>query len=252
MDVWWRRNTRRVDTILCTRDARLTDHSSHMSFDRTSQFAFARQIKLWKLTSIAFVSSACIMIVELVAGRIVAPYIGVSIFAWTGVIGTVLAGVSLGNYVGGRLADRWASSQLLGILLTLSGIASLSILIVDILGRFTDLDSITAETLRLFAALGALTVLLFFVPCALLGTLSPVVARLGIRDLSQTGSIVGRIYAAGSLGSIVGTFLTGFWLISQFGTHKVVWGTGLLLAILGLLVLLRSRWLWALPLALLA
>jgi spermidine synthase len=222
-----------------------------MSFDRTSQFAFARQIKLWKLTSIAFVSSACIMIVELVAGRIVAPYIGVSIFAWTGVIGTVLAGVSLGNYVGGRLADRWASSQLLGILLTLSGIASLSILIVDILGRFTDLDSITAETLRLFAALGALTVLLFFVPCALLGTLSPVVARLGIRDLSQTGSIVGRIYAAGSLGSIVGTFLTGFWLISQFGTHKVVWGTGLLLAILGLLVLLRSRWLWALPLALL-
>jgi predicted membrane-bound spermidine synthase len=196
---------------------------------------------------LVFFSSACIMVLELVAGRIVAPYIGVSIFAWTSVIGVVLAGVSLGNTLGGRLADRWASPRLLGILLALSGLASLTILAVDVLGRFSDLDSITLETLPLFVALGALTVLLFFIPCTILGALSPVVARLAVRDLAKTGSTVGRIYAAGSVGSIVGTFLTGFWLISRFGTHAVVWGAGMLLVALGLLLLVRSRWLWALP-----
>ena len=87
----------------------------------------------WPLTLVVFVSSACVMILELVAGRIVAPYIGVSIFAWTSVIGVVLAGVSLGNSLGGRLADRGASPRLLGILLALSGLASLSVLAVDML-----------------------------------------------------------------------------------------------------------------------
>jgi predicted membrane-bound spermidine synthase len=75
---------------------------------------------------IVFVSSACIMTLELVAGRILAPYIGVSIFTWTSVIGVVLAGISLGNYVGGRLADRWAAPHLLGIIFSLGGLGAAS------------------------------------------------------------------------------------------------------------------------------
>jgi predicted membrane-bound spermidine synthase len=69
---------------------------------------------LWQPNLIVFVSSGCIMILELVAGRIVAPYVGVSLYTWTSIIGVVLAGISLGNYLGGRLADRWASLPLLG------------------------------------------------------------------------------------------------------------------------------------------
>ncbi len=61
---------------------------------------------LWQPDLIVFVSSGCIMILELVAGRIVAPYVGVSLYTWTGIIGVVLAGISLGNYLGGWLADR--------------------------------------------------------------------------------------------------------------------------------------------------
>ena len=61
---------------------------------------------------IVFVSNVCIMVLELVAGRIIAPYVGVSLYTWTSVIGVVLAGMSLGNYLGGRLADRWASARL--------------------------------------------------------------------------------------------------------------------------------------------
>ncbi len=78
----------------------------------------------WQFTLIVFISSACMMILELVAGRIVAPYVGVSLYTWTSVIGVVLAGMSLGNYLGGRLADRWGSFRLLGILFLLAGLLS--------------------------------------------------------------------------------------------------------------------------------
>ena len=142
------------------------------------------------------------MVLELVAGRIIAPNVGVSLYTWTSVIGVVLAGISLGNYVGGRLADRWASLHLLGILYSLGGLTSLAILAVDVLDRFADIEALSLEDLPLLVGLGAFTIVLFFTPCTILGTLSPIVAKLAVRDLSKTGSTVGRIYAAGSLGSI--------------------------------------------------
>jgi MFS family permease len=209
---------------------------------QTSQI---RQLWFWRPTLIVFISSACIMVLELVAGRIIAPHVGVSLYTWTSVIGVVLAGISLGNYLGGRLADRWASLRLLGIIFTLGGLTSLGILAVDELDVTAQIDwPLIAEILVLIAAL-------FFVPSTILGTISPIVAKLAVHDLAKTGSTVGRIYAAGSVGSIVGTFLTGFWLISWFGTHAIVWGVGLLLVLLGLLFLVRSRWLWTLPTVLL-
>jgi len=64
-------------------------------------------LRLPWLILIVFISSTCMMVLELVAGRIIAPYVGVSLYTWTSVIGVVLAGMSLGNYLGGKLADRW-------------------------------------------------------------------------------------------------------------------------------------------------
>jgi nitrate/nitrite transporter NarK len=145
---------------------------------------------LWHPYLIVFISSGCIMILELVAGRIIAPYVGVSLYTWTSVIGVVLAGISLGNYLGGWLADRYASLRLLGILFVLGGLSSFGILAVDALGRITPGDwPIVVEILALTAAL-------FFLPSVILGTISPVVAKLAIRDLKKTGMTVGRIYAA--------------------------------------------------------
>src|SRR4030081_3098051 len=77
---------------------------------------------------IVFVSSCCTLILELVAGRILAPFIGVSLYTWTSIIGVVLAGISLGNYLGARIADRWPYRQPLGVLLVAGGLASLAIL----------------------------------------------------------------------------------------------------------------------------
>src|SRR5690242_1606706 len=69
------------------------------------------------------------MIIELVAGRIIAPYIGVSLYTWTSVIGVILAGMSAGNFIGGKLADRFASRRTLGVLFLLAGLGSLSVLL---------------------------------------------------------------------------------------------------------------------------
>ena len=177
---------------------------------------------------IVFVASACLMVLELVAGRIVAPYVGVSLYTWTSIIGVILAGMSLGNYLGGRLADRRASYGLLGLLFFIGGLASIAVLTVDRLGvTLPDAWPIVPRIIGLVAAV-------FFVPALFLGAISPVVTKLAVRDLAHTGSTVGRISASGTLGSIVGTFATGFLLISWFGTHAIVWGVGIILLLMAL------------------
>lgn len=199
--------------------------------------ATPRRMWLWQPNLIVFVSSACIMILELVAGRIIAPHVGSSLYTWTSVIGVVLAGISLGNYVGGKIADRWASLRILGAIYILAALTSLLTLWVDRTNR------ITPDSWGLVLEILVLTTALFFLPCAILGTISPIVAKLAVSDLAKTGSTVGKIYAAGALGSIVGTFATGFVLISWFGTYTIIWGVALLLATMGLVFILAARWL---------
>ncbi len=190
----------------------------------------------WLPVLIVFVSNTCMMVLELVAGRIIAPYVGVSLYTWTSVIGVVLAGMSLGNYLGGRLADRWASARLLAIVFLMAGLFSMFILSADTVGlRLPDAWPIIVRILAFTAAL-------FFIPSMILGGVSPIVVKLAVRDLAKTGSTVGRISAAGTVGSIVGTFATGFILISAFGTHVIVWGVAIvLIAMAGLLLLSELR-----------
>lgn len=185
-------------------------------------------------TLIVFVSSACMMVLELVAGRIVAPYVGVSLYTWTSIIGVILAGMSLGNYIGGRLADRRASYGLLSLLFFLGGLTSIAVLLVDRLGA--TLPDAWPIVLRIIVLVAAV----FLVPALLLGTISPIVTKLAVRDLGRTGSTVGRISAAGTLGSIVGTFATGFLLISWFGTHTIVWGVAIILLLMALVFFLMG------------
>ncbi|MCU0519569.1 MAG: fused MFS/spermidine synthase [Anaerolineae bacterium] len=194
-----------------------------------------RPPRFWRPEPVVFVSSACIMVLELVAGRIIAPQVGVSLYTWTSVIGVVLAGMSLGNYIGGKLADRYASLRLLGVAFLLGGITSLGILAVDSLAIASQVEwSIIAEILILIAAL-------FLPPALVLGTISPIVMKLAVEDLARAGSTLGRISAAGTAGSIVGTFVTGFWLIAWFGTHTVVLGVAVVLLAIGLLFLASGR-----------
>jgi spermidine synthase len=193
---------------------------------------------------VVFVASCCTLILELVAGRILAPYIGVSLYTWTSIIGVVLAGISLGNYLGGRIADRWPERRTLGILLVAGGLASLAILpLINIatsiptgqlvdpsnrLGGVLPLDRAALLILRI----ATITTLIFFPPSLILGMVSPVVIRLTLRDLAHTGGLVGKVYALSTLGSIVGTFATGFVLVQLLGTRMIVLGVGIVLLIM--------------------
>lgn len=189
---------------------------------------------LWRPYLIVFLSSACIMVLELVAARILAPFVGVSLYTWTSIIGVVLAGISLGNYLGGRLADRRASVTLLGGLFVLAGLLSLSALTVEWA------DS-ALPGLPLIGQILLLTLALFFLPCVVLGMISPLVAKLAVTDLARAGATVGKLYAAGTAGSIAGTFLTGFVLIAWLGTHTIVWGVAAILILLGGLLISGGR-----------
>jgi predicted membrane-bound spermidine synthase len=182
-------------------------------------------------TVFAFIGSGCLLVLELVAGRILAPVVGVSLYTWTSVIGVVLAGLSLGNWLGGKLADLRPGRSTLSLLYLLSAVTSALILV------FADhLEAVDAP--RGWATILEvvwLTTVVFFVPSVLLGTPLPMIVKLALHSLEATGRVVGRIQAAGSLGSIVAVFLTGFVLISALGTRTIIAGVAVTLGVLAIL-----------------
>jgi spermidine synthase len=191
---------------------------------------------LWASYLIVFLSSACTLVLEIVAGRILAPFIGVSLYTWTSIIGIVLAGISLGNYLGGRLADRAPSRQTLGILLFCAGLTSLAILPLVAIPNVAGIVPKDAPIIGSFMGrIIILTTMLFFIPSLIMGMVSPVVVKLALTDLKHSGNVVGKIYAFSTLGSIFGTFITGFVLISTFGTRMIVLGVGIVLIAMALL-----------------
>jgi spermidine synthase len=169
-----------------------------------------------KAVIVVFVASFCTMVIELVAGRIMAPYVGVSLYTWTSIIGVVLAGISIGAYLGGILADRYPTPRTLGWLLFFSGLAALSI--SPLTAGVARWQPETSLMLRILTV----TTVIFFLPATLLGMISPVVVRLSLDRLERSGNVVGKIYAFSTLGSILGTFATGFFLISWMGTRNIL------------------------------
>ncbi len=181
-----------------------------------------------KANIVVFIASFCTLVIELVAGRIMAPYVGVSLYTWTSIIGVVLAGISIGAYLGGLIADRYPRSSTLGWLLFLSGLGAFSI------SPLTNLMGAAHFQTSLMERILLITTLIFFAPSCLLGMISPVVVKLTLNNLEKTGNVVGKIYAFSTLGSILGTFATGFFLISWMGTRHILLTMGIILILSGL------------------
>lgn len=181
------------------------------------------QREVIKANIVVFIASFCTLVIELVAGRIMAPYVGVSLYTWTSIIGVVLAGISIGAYLGGRIADRYPRSSTLGWLLFLSGLGAFSI------SPLTNLVGGAHFQTSLMTRILLITTIIFFAPSCLLGMISPVVVKLTLNNLEKTGNVVGKIYAFSTLGSILGTFATGFYLISWMGTRHILLTMGIIL-----------------------
>ncbi len=165
-----------------------------------------------------FVSSAVLLVLEITAGRLIAPYVGVTIYSWTSIIGVILAGLSLGNWIGGRIADRGAGETATGVVLVAAAAASLMSLFALVqvapLLQSVELDLLSASFIYVLA--------MFFIPSVLLGIPTPLLTTLALTLSDQPGHIVGRMHALAALGSICGTFLTGFLLIQYLGSRLIV------------------------------
>jgi spermidine synthase len=175
-----------------------------------------------------FLSSAFLLVLEIVAGRLIAPYVGVSLYTWTAIIGVILAGLSLGNWIGGVWADSGAGEKAAGLTLATGGLSCLAILLMLMLIA----PAIQESRLNLLSASFIYVLTLFFLPAVLLGVITPLLTTLALKLDSRSGHVVGRMHALAALGSIVGTFVTGYWLIQTFGTKNIIIGTSLAMFLL--------------------
>ena len=165
-----------------------------------------------------FVSGAVLLGVELSGSRVLAPFFGNSLFVWGALIGVVLAGLSIGYWLGGALADRLPRASLLVGVLVAGGLAVLAIPFVDepVLEFVVRWD----PGPRLDPLVAA--ILLFGAPSIVLAGVTPIVVRLRARSVSTVGSTAGRLFAVSTAGSIAGTFATAFWLIPELALDQVL------------------------------
>ena len=185
---------------------------------------------------LAFVAAASVLVLEIAAGRLLAPYVGVSLTTYTGIIGVILAGIALGAWLGGRAADAIGPLPLIGPAFVIGG--SSAIASVPIVGAIGGAG--------LGDGLGAIVVLAttgFVIPAAALSAIAPMLVRGTLTDVASSGSIVGRLSAIGTVGAITGTFLTGFVLLGLFPTRVLIVSVGFGLVVVGavLTAWLRQR-----------
>ncbi len=194
-----------------------------------------------RLSAVVFTAGAATLATEIAASRLLAPYFGSSTIVWANIIGLILLYLSLGYWLGGKVADRRPEPRVLGWMLLAAALAVavtpfVARPILDVGVRGLDAVSVGAVVGSFFAALA-----LFAVPVTLLGAVSPFAIRLSLVDVGEAGTVAGRLYALSTLGSIVGTFLSAIVTIPLVGTQRTMLGSAVLLALASAL-LLGSRW----------
>ncbi|MEM1363839.1 MAG: fused MFS/spermidine synthase [Pseudomonadota bacterium] len=176
----------------------------------------SRQAPLSLLVGAQGVISAASLVVEIVAGRMLAPHVGMSLYTWTAVIAVVLAGFSAGHWWGGRLAEKptaaslnWTGGALIAAAITTAGTVLLLPLAANPVLSATS-DPVWGTT--------ALTMLVFFLPSFFAGAPAPVLAKIAVETAERTGPALGAMFAAGAVGAIAGTLLAGFLFIAWLGS----------------------------------
>lgn len=178
---------------------------------------------------------------EMCASRLLGAFFGTSLYIWASLVGLILIYLTIGYFIGGRLADRHPSQR---TLCSITGFAALSIAILpfvsqSILNLSINAFSQISVSIFLSSLLG--TILLFAVPVTLLGFVSPFAIRLMTKEITGSGRASGSLYAISTLGSILGAFLPVLWMIPTFGVrHTLLIFAALLLAA----SLWGLRWQW--------
>jgi predicted membrane-bound spermidine synthase len=185
-------------------------------------------MKKYSLEIIVFISGGVVMIFELVGSRIMAPHFGTSIFVWTNIIGVILGSLSLGYWLGGKVADRQHNQIVLSTVLLLAGL----MIMLDALGQKKVFEMIQFFTTNPGWGSFIASCILFAFPSILFGIISPYAARLKMLSVTTSGTTVGSLYALSTLGSIIGTFLAGFVFIPLIGSTKILLILSIVLVVL--------------------
>ena len=161
--------------------------------------------------------SAAAMVVEIVAARMLAPLVGMTVFSWTAVIATVLAGLSVGHWIGGRLADgppEVVSRRLFRMLAATAAVTTTPVLLVEPVFAAAE-----AAGLGWMAATVLVAGICFLVPSLLAGAVTPILTAAAVAEApGRPGAVIGRMFALGAAGAILGTGLAGFVLLQWVGS----------------------------------
>lgn len=182
---------------------------------------------------VLFLSSAGGLTVEIVAGRLIAPYVGMSLYTWTAIIAVVLAGLSVGHWIGGLLAgaavDRSRGLMRLSVALALACVTTLLVLVV-----LSDLAiALVTSGLGQVTIVIILTTTLFLLPSLFVGIVAPIVTKLAVDAApDRVGDVLGRMFAIGTVGSIGGTLASGYLFISWVGSSGTLIAVAVLYFIL--------------------
>ena len=190
-----------------------------------------------KLEAISFITGFSLMAFELAAARILAPSIGSSTYVWTSVIGVIIAALSLGYWVGGRLADkRKAASDVVWLLMLAATTVVLALVSHPVVLEWAVQAASDSRVQAVVAA-----TLLFAPASFLLGAVSPYLAKLNITSIETSGAKVASLSALNSVGGIAGTFVTGFILFGYIGSRETLGIVTVLLLLASWLLVRRYR-----------
>ncbi len=188
-----------------------------------------------------FTSGMTTLAVEMTASRLLGSFFGTSNLVWANVIGLMLLYLTVGYFIGGRLADRNPRPALFYQILLWGAFLSALVPMVarPVLATAANALSGIEAGLTLGAFVSVLA--LFAVPITLLGTISPFAIRLAVTDIEGAGKTSGRIYAISTLGSLVGTFLPVLFIIPELGTFATFLLFSGILFVIGLIGLVMQR-----------
>jgi hypothetical protein len=161
-----------------------------------------------------------VMGIELLGGRLLAPYFGSSIYVWGAIITVFMLALSLGYLIGGRYSLHGPSLRRLGLIVLAAAVTVLPVLVAG----DAVLDALSARLAdpRFGSLLAALA--LFFVPTLISGMVSPYAVRLLVAEREHAGERAGRLYFISTFGSAAGTLLTSFYFVLWFELNQILWG----------------------------
>jgi len=192
---------------------------------------------VFSLYLVAFVTGAIVMSFEMLGSRYLAPSFGAGIYTWASLISTVLAALCVGYFIGGYVADRHPSPNLLAATVAIGSVYLLLLPAFSdhVLGFFAwQIDDIKLGSLA-----AAMAIMMF--PVTFLGMYSPFAIRLLMRSRQSAGSVSGTVYGISTAGSILGTLATTFFLIPLIGTRAITFALGIL-GLIGSALIIAPAW----------